>query len=155
MVKPPHEGHSSEAPIHAAHPKVLCGNMLQLVCTLLRECESTQTAVVLVEGCCRLSSRVLLSGSLSPATVWVSLPSQHTSQMLEKEAMYSACFCTSRLLRGPSSAGVRACLVAMLLPDAARVLGCTGITLGFEGCSSFGSDHQVQQERERLHSQSS
>lgn len=28
--------------------------------------------------------------------------------------MYSACFCTSRLLRGPRSAGVRACLVAML-----------------------------------------
>lgn len=39
--------------------------------------------------------------------------SQLTSQMLEKEAMYSACFCTSRELRGPRSGGVSACRVAM------------------------------------------
>src|SRR5690242_11691942 len=38
---------------------------------------------------------------------------QLTSHILEKEAMYSACFCTSRELRGPRSTGVTAWRVAI------------------------------------------
>lgn len=50
--------------------------------------------------------------------------------MFEKEAMYSACFCTSRVLRGPKSAGVRAWPVAMSVLLQAQLLLTVAETQG-------------------------